>query len=1164
MAISFVASVATQTSGATVLSVTKPAGVVEGDLLLIFVTAYNTTIIMPGGQFPFTGLDENIAGSQSATHTASSGWRLASANEPATWDVTFGTSTWADAICIALRGTSRYVPIGNHAVLHNSAGYVTSMTAPTLPVNSAIDATVYAYTGIDSAVAGATTTTMPGGLSNNLTSNNPNIGDALGVGWGINVTAPGAATAGTAVDYVNFAVDLQPLSVPVPQRQYMPPGRTPAAGRQQWIPPWPGAHQNPDAIIAPRVLATQTRLPGIRTATISNGFGTFSSTSQPGATWRPYSDNSPFNTQLASDPVVLGNSQQMVAKVMSVGAPGFTIQAPDTSSDFEHPTYWSQVSDPWFIVSSGGHGNADGLKLQIPDLAKAAAGADGHMVVVDQVSGWEWDFWQVTSKPAGGTFASPATIACSAAGRVDITGPGTMNTAAGADAANTGLMAGEIRYAEIAAGLIPHALFLVVSCTAASYVYPASGLALTCANQTDAPPDGQLFQLTYTDAEIAATPWPGWLKTIAYAAAHYGMYVCDTGGGSQSISLYFESGSTYTSFSLTDPFMTFAAANLDSYLTTSAGKYYFDISAIDWTNRLRALAPPNQIQQVLATTTTFGVTRNPYRSTSDSANGSDAAVRSVQPFIRTTSDAAAGTDAPVRVAAHPRTTADTAAGTDTTVRSALSDLRTTSDSGAGTDAAVRSIVSFVRTTSDTAAGTDAATRTAAHPRTAADVGAGTDAATRGSLGDLRTTSDVVNGSDIASRAALSDLRATTDAAAGSDVAARSAIGFIRTTSDTGAGSDAATRIVPHPRTSSDTGAGTDVAARSTVTPTRTTSDTAAGSDVAARLVVEARAASDTAAGSDVAVRGAAVHPRTAADTAAGSDAAVRAALPLARTAADTGSGTDAATRSAIAFSRITSDSAAGSDAAATPAGVSRTTSDVSNGSDAALRSALTVVRTTTDIVAGTDAAARSALVFVRTTSNIAAGSDVAARSNVQFIRTTADTAAGTAVTVRGVVDLRTTSDTAAGTDSTVRVAQAFTRTAADTGSGSDVATIPGASNRGGSDAATGTDIAVRVVLLARITADTAAGSDLAVQRRGLARVAVDIAAGVDTILRLAGLGRTAADAAAVTDVATRIVIGRVFDLDLHYGLLSHRWQMGEPIGRWTFSPAASRWQMGWW
>ena len=136
-----------------------------------------------------------------------------------------------------------------------------------------------------------------------------------------------------------------------------------------------------------------------------------------------------------------------------------------TAGDWSHPIYYSQPSDPVYTVDCTepwGTCEIEGMQVGIPAQAQPAGGSDGHMAVIDQASGWEYDFWQVASKPAGGGTISDRLGGRTAIGTTDADGRDSNATAA-----HFGLAAGVIRPAELAAGEIDHALFMVVKCTAA-------------------------------------------------------------------------------------------------------------------------------------------------------------------------------------------------------------------------------------------------------------------------------------------------------------------------------------------------------------------------------------------------------------------------------------------------------------------------------------------------------------------------------------------------------------------------------------------------------------------------------------------------------------------------------------------------------------------------
>jgi hypothetical protein len=255
----------------------------------------------------------------------------------------------------------------------------------------------------------------------------------------------------------------------------------------------------------------------------------------------------------------------------------------DTDGDYQHPTYWSTASDPVFTVRCTrpfGRCEVEGMHVRIPDRARAAGGSDAHLTVVDQRSGWEYDFWEVSSKPDGG-----GELEVGYGGRTRIDGDGLGSNAT---AAHFGNLAGIIRAQELRAGRIEHALFMVAGCDSGEFVYPAGGLGAPCPDRTDAPAEGMRFQLDMSEAEIRALGVPRWKRGILRAMARYGMFVGDTGGTPWD--LWLESGSTYTSFGYEDPALTYARRI--GIRREADGSYHFDVAkGIDWRARLRVIDP---------------------------------------------------------------------------------------------------------------------------------------------------------------------------------------------------------------------------------------------------------------------------------------------------------------------------------------------------------------------------------------------------------------------------------------------------------------------------------------------------------------------------------------------------------------------------------------------
>jgi hypothetical protein len=318
-------------------------------------------------------------------------------------------------------------------------------------------------------------------------------------------------------------------------------------------------------------------------------WGTFASpTNLPGACWRPYSDASPFNQQLPANPRLAPQSDAMIRTMTGWGQPeDLWAGAADTGSDWVHPYYFSAADDPVFTIhclKTWGTCEVEGMKVRIPDAARPAGGGDGHMAVVDQAGGWEYDFWQVKSKPQGG-----GTITISWGGRTAIGTPDADGLGSDANAAHYGLLGGIIRYQEIAAGHIDHALFLIIKCDGGGIVYPASGKGSACADGSVAPQEGSRVFLDMSDAEIDALEAPLWKKAIFRALAHYGAFVGDTGGSPWGVGI--ESGSTYTSFGLPNPWDEWAKQQPGASQWNGKTLVPIGDGGVDWKSRLHVADP---------------------------------------------------------------------------------------------------------------------------------------------------------------------------------------------------------------------------------------------------------------------------------------------------------------------------------------------------------------------------------------------------------------------------------------------------------------------------------------------------------------------------------------------------------------------------------------------
>ena len=356
--------------------------------------------------------------------------------------------------------------------------------------------------------------------------------------------------------------------------------------------------------LAPLLLAIGMLLvaPGGAQAGGSCALGDFAPGNWPCADWRPYSDSSPFNTKIGAHPQVVSSSQEIVDRLNRGGHINSLVAGdPDRGGS---PTFWSTPDDPLYRIECDSFGtgcSVSGMEVHIPKQAvpqggyarlKACDGCtanngdwdhDAHMTIVDQGSGWEYDFWVVQSKSDG-------TVVIGWGGRTRIDGDGL---GSGGVAAGFGNLAGIIRAPEFVSGHIDHALTIAVPCVTGT-VWPASGSAWGCA-QHGMPTGNRLelgsrVQLQISDAALAKLPT--WQRGIARALRDYGAYVNDTTGDESQWGASLESPGTYTDFGRADP-ATSATPSDDTgdYNHNGLRETWFYLSKrVDW-SKLRVLAP---------------------------------------------------------------------------------------------------------------------------------------------------------------------------------------------------------------------------------------------------------------------------------------------------------------------------------------------------------------------------------------------------------------------------------------------------------------------------------------------------------------------------------------------------------------------------------------------
>jgi hypothetical protein len=154
----------------------------------------------------------------------------------------------------------------------------------------------------------------------------------------------------------------------------------------------------------------------------------------------------------------------------------------------------------------------------IPAGARVEGGDDHHVIAWDQGACKAYELYSAT-RAGGGFHAYSGAVFDLRSNRMRPLGHTS------ADAAGLSILAGLVRYDEVAAGRIDHAIRFTVSSSFKNYVWPASHKASSNADPA-APPMGLRVRLK---ASVDISKLPVQARVIAEAMKRYGMIVADNG-----------------------------------------------------------------------------------------------------------------------------------------------------------------------------------------------------------------------------------------------------------------------------------------------------------------------------------------------------------------------------------------------------------------------------------------------------------------------------------------------------------------------------------------------------------------------------------------------------------------------------------------------------------
>ncbi len=254
--------------------------------------------------------------------------------------------------------------------------------------------------------------------------------------------------------------------------------------------------------------------------------------------WRPFSDDSPWNTPVGDLPLIDKNSSVYLGQTT-------TLYRQRTLRNTECPL--SATRQSWGIAlffidglypypkellischSSWGKP----LAVPLPKWAEPDRSEDAHLCLIDRDKGLEWDFWNVKGKYPR--------LSCGSSALVNTRESGVIRAAHGCRESGFPLSAGLVRPEELRSGEIRHALVFGFDGRNGydQFVYPA----ITGCDDKFGPnghhvlPMGSRLQLSPDYDLSTLTPAA---RIVARALQTYGMYLGDEGDG-HSMGVYFQ------------------------------------------------------------------------------------------------------------------------------------------------------------------------------------------------------------------------------------------------------------------------------------------------------------------------------------------------------------------------------------------------------------------------------------------------------------------------------------------------------------------------------------------------------------------------------------------------------------------------------------------------
>lgn len=156
----------------------------------------------------------------------------------------------------------------------------------------------------------------------------------------------------------------------------------------------------------------------------------------------------------------------------------------------------------------------------IPDNPVLEGGSDRHMLIIDRDNHMLYELFAAEQQPDGSWNAGSGAV-------FDLSGYELRPEGwTSADAAGLAILPGMVRYEEVAAGEITHAIRFTAPSTRRAYVWPARHYASSLTG-TNYPPMGQRFRLK---SSFDTSGYPPQARVVLEAMKKYGVILSDNGG----------------------------------------------------------------------------------------------------------------------------------------------------------------------------------------------------------------------------------------------------------------------------------------------------------------------------------------------------------------------------------------------------------------------------------------------------------------------------------------------------------------------------------------------------------------------------------------------------------------------------------------------------------